>query len=110
MADIKVEIQGTNAIAATEELFSLPGISGNWQTVGGEDDKAKAVTLVTIGAIVGIVGGTMAIAEQIRKWYQEYKQGKSSKKIDKVLLVSSNGNRLLLEGATIEQIKEILED
>jgi hypothetical protein len=49
--------------------------------------------ITTIATIVGIVGGTMAIAEQIRKWDQEYKPGK---KIAKVLIVSSNGRGLLL--------------
>ena len=105
MAKIKVEIQGNGALAATEELFSIPGLSGNWETVG---EAEKEGTLATIGAIVAIVGGTMAIAEQIRKWYQEYKQGKSGKKIYKVLLVV-NGQRLLLENATIEQIKQMLD-
>ena len=106
MADIQIEIQGTDAIAASEELFSLPEISGNWQTVG---ETEKEGTLATIGAIAGIVGGTMAAAEQIRQWYQEYKQGKSGKKIYKVLLVGKNGQRLLLENATIEQIKQMLD-
>jgi hypothetical protein len=54
------------------------------------------------------VGGTLAIAEQIRKWYQEYKQQQSGKKIAKVLIVGPNGRRLLLENATIEQIRQIL--
>jgi hypothetical protein len=43
------------------------------------------------------------------KWYQEYKQGKSGKKIAKVLIVGRNGDRLLLENATIEQIRKVLE-
>ncbi|MGB6300992.1 MAG: hypothetical protein WBF90_33120 [Rivularia sp. (in: cyanobacteria)] len=47
-------------------------------------------------------------AEQIRKWYLEYKQHKSGKKIAKVLIVGKNGERLLLEGATAEQINKIL--
>ena len=106
MADIQIEIQGTDAIAASEELFSLEEISGNWQRVG---EAEKEGTLVTIGVIVGIIGGTMAAAEQIRKWYKEYKQGKSGKKIYKVLLVGKNGQRLLLENATIEQIKQMLD-
>jgi hypothetical protein len=59
---------------------------------------------------VGIVGGTLAIAEQIRKWYQEYKQSRSGKRIEKVLIVGRNGQRLLLENATVEQIQKILEE
>ena len=107
MADIQIEIQGTDAIAASEELFSLPEIAVNWQRVG-EVERGEIIT--TIGAIVGIVGGSIAIAEKIYNWYQKYKQSKSVKKIDKVLLVSKTGKRLLLADATIEQIKAILED
>ncbi len=44
MADIQVEIQGTDAIAAREELFSLPEISGNWQRVG-EVERGEILTL-----------------------------------------------------------------
>ena len=50
----------------------------------------------------------LLIAEQIRKWYLEYKQHKSGKKIAKVLIVGKNGERLILEGATAEQIQRIL--
>ena len=73
-------------------------------------DDEKELTLATVGAIVAIAGGTVAIAEQIRKWYQEYKQGKSGKKIEKVLIVGKRGRRLLLENATIDQIKQILDE
>ena len=107
MAKIQIEIQGNGALAATEELFSIPGLSGDWETIG---EAEKEGTLATIGAIVGIVGGSIAIAEKIYNWYQKYKQGKSVKKIDKVLLVSKTGKRLLLADATIEQIKAILDD
>jgi hypothetical protein len=106
MADIQLEIQGQDAVAATEELFSISGLSGSWKTEGDAD---KEGTVITIGTIVAIVGGTVAIAEQIRKWYQEYKKGKSGKKIEKVLLIGRNGQRILLKDATIEQIKQILE-
>lgn len=107
MADIQLEVQGQDAVAATEELFSISGLSGSWNTEG---NGGKEGTVITIGTIVAIVGGTVAIAEQIRKWYQEYKKGQSGKKIEKVLLVSRSGRRLLLENATIEQIKQILDD
>ena len=107
MADIQFEVQGQDAVTAIEELLSISGVSGNYET---ESEAEREGTLATIGVIVGIVGGAIAIAEQIRKWYQQYKQGKSGKKIDKVLLISRSGKRLLLENATIEQIKEILDE
>ncbi len=82
-------------------------MSGNWETIG--DDEKEGI-LANIGAIVAIAGVTVAIAEQIRKWYQEYRKGDSGKKIEKVLIVGRRGGRLLLENATIEQIKQILEE
>lgn len=107
MTDILLEVQGTDAIAATEEILAIPELTGTWETEGG---TGKEPIITTIATIVGIVGSTLAIAEQIRKWYQEYKKGKSGKKIEKVLIVGQNGRRLLLEDATIEQIQKILEE
>lgn len=104
MADIQVEIEGQGAIAATQELFSNSGFSGNYE-IDSKPEKEG-----TVATIAGIVGGTTTAAEQIRKWYKDYKQGKSGKKIEKVLLVSRRGKRLLLENATLEQIKQILDD
>ncbi|QXE22205.1 hypothetical protein B6N60_00887 [Richelia sinica FACHB-800] len=107
MTEIKFAIEGEDAIQATEELLAIEGITGNY-TVESEDIKKEAV-ITTVATIVGLVGGTIAIAEQIRKWYLEYKQNQSGKRIAKVLIVGRNGRRLLLENATIEQIRQILE-
>lgn len=107
MADLLIEVQGEGSIAATEELLAIPGITGTWET---ETEAEREGVLATIATIVGIVGGTLAIAEQIRKWYQEYRRNQSGKKIEKVLIVGRNGRRLLLEDATIEQIQKILEE
>jgi hypothetical protein len=105
MADIQIAIEGEDAVSATEELLQISGISGSYTT---PEETTREVTVTTVATIVGIVGGTMAIAEQIRKWYLEYKQHKSGKKIAKVLIVGKNGERLILEGATTEQIQRIL--
>jgi Na+/glutamate symporter len=102
---IEVEVEGAGAIAATTELFALSEIEGEWETAPPE----REAVIATIGTIVGLVGGSIAIAEQIRKWYQEYRQGKNGKKIDKVLLVGQNGQRIVLENATIEEIKQLLD-
>jgi ethanolamine transporter EutH len=103
MADIQIEVQGQDAVAATEDLLLIPGLSGVFQT---EDDVEREGTLTTIATIVGIVSGALTIAEQIQKWYQKYKSGKS---IEKVLIVGQSGQRILLQNATTKQIKEILE-
>ncbi|WP_053540541.1 hypothetical protein [Anabaena sp. WA102] len=107
MTEIKFAIEGEDAITATEELLAIEGITGNY-TVNSEDVKKEAV-ITTVATIVGLVGGAIAIAEQIRKWYQEYQQNQSGKKIAKVLIVGRNGRRLLLENATIDEIRQILE-
>lgn len=107
MTEIKFSIEGEDAILATEELLAIEGITGNY-AIDSEEVKKEAV-ITTVATIVGLVGGTLAIAEQIRKWYQEYKQKQSGKKIAKVLIVGRNGRRLLLENATIDQIRQILE-
>jgi hypothetical protein len=100
-----IEIEGAGAIAATTELFALPEIDGEWETAPPE----REAVITTIGTIIGVVGGTIAIAEQIRKWYLEYRQGKNGAKIERALIVGKNGKRIVLENATIEEIKRILD-
>ena len=106
MAEIQIEVEGQGAVEATEELLSISGLSGNYAV---NDDAEREAVIATIATIVAIVGGTATLAEQIRKWYKEYKQGKSGKKIRKALIVGRNGEHILLENATIEQIQKILE-
>lgn len=110
MADIQVAIAGQDAVAATEALLALEGVSGTYAV---ESEADKEGILVTIATIVGLVGGTLAIAEQMRQWYLAYRQskdqGKDTKTIEKVVLVSASGQRLLLENATTEQIKALLD-
>ena len=107
ISEIKFAIEGDAAIAATEELLTLSGIEGSFTV---DEELQREAVLGTIVSIVEILSGALAVAEQIRKWYQEYRQGKSGKKIAKVLIVGRNGDRLLLENATIEQIRKILEN
>ncbi|MEA5452328.1 hypothetical protein VB780_27390 [Leptolyngbya sp. CCNP1308] len=66
MADIQVAIAGTDAVAATEALLALEGISGTY-TVDGETDKEGI--LITIATIVGLVGGTLPDdCRQFARW------------------------------------------
>lgn len=60
MTAILLEVQGTDAIAATEELLALPEITGTWETEGG---TGREPVITTIATIVGLVGGTLAIAK-----------------------------------------------
>jgi hypothetical protein len=105
MERIQIAIEGLDAVAATEALLALPGISGSVERVG-EDEKEG--TLATIATIIGIVGGSMAAAEQIRKWHGEYRGNPEQPRIEKVLIVTPRG-RILLENATTSEIAQALE-
>jgi hypothetical protein len=107
---MKIEIEGQDAVNATEELLAIEGLQGTYQSI---DEIEREATLATIATIVGIVGGTLSIAEKLYQWNQKYQkslQEPAGAKIEKVMLIAPNGHRLLLKDATVEQIQEILED
>ena len=105
MQPLQIAIEGTGAVNAAKALMDLPDLSGDWHT---PDEIQREGVLAAIAVIVGIVGGTLAAAEQIRKWYQEYKNTTPDRTITKAVLVGKD-KRVLLEGATIEEIKTVLE-
>lgn len=107
MAEIKLAIEGTGAVTATEDLFQIPGVSGTWVT---DEESRKEGILTTIATIVAITAGTLTIAEKLYEWYKKYQTPQAKIKIEKVLIVSPSGKRLLLKDATVEQIQEFLED
>ena len=77
----------------------MEGIEGSYDV---DEEIQREGVLATIASIIGIASGALTIAEQIRKWYQEYKQGKSGKKIAKVLIVGRNGDRLISTTAKVK--------
>ena len=107
MADIQLEIEGAEAIAATEDLLSIPGLSGNWSPA--VEGTQREGVLVTIATIIAITTGTIAIAEKIYEWHQKARQSQPSPTIEKALLIGRNGERILLKNATVEQIRQILD-
>lgn len=107
---MKIEIQGRDAVKATEELLAIEGLEGSYQTI---EEVEREGTLATIATIVGIVSGTLTIAESIHKWKEKYQKSlhdPTGARIEKVLIVTDDNHRLLLKDATVEQIKEILEN
>ena len=101
MATIQIGIEGEDAVEAAETLLQIPEVSGSY-----EAPQQKEGTITVIATIVGIVGGTVALAEQIRKWYQEWKQSHSGKRFD--VVISSDNGIFVLEEATIEEICQVL--
>ena len=105
MQPLQIAIEGTYAAKAAQALINTPGLSV--QVRPPADDEEKGV-LSVIASIVGIAGGTLAAAEQIRKWYQAWTKGNSGKSIKKAVL-AAKAKRIVLEGATVEQITALLE-
>jgi len=103
---MKIEIVGKEAEVATQELLNLGVIEESYETL---EEPRRAEALTTIATIVAIVGGTMTITEKLYNWYQKYKQQNSGKSIEKAMIVTDDGRRLLLKDATVEQIKELLD-
>ncbi|BAY41277.1 hypothetical protein NIES2111_56730 (plasmid) [Nostoc sp. NIES-2111] len=106
---MKIEIQGQDAVKATEELLGIEGLEGSYQTV---DEVEREGTVATIATIIGIVSGTFAIAESLHKWKEKYQKSlhePTGARIEKVLIVTDDNHRLLLKDATVEQIQAILE-
>ncbi|MEA5463830.1 hypothetical protein [Leptothoe sp. PORK10 BA2] len=105
MAELQVAIEGAAAATAAEALVALDGVDGSYEVSGAVQ---KDGGLTAVATIVGIVGGVMTIAEQIYRWYAAWReQQQDQPKIEKVLIVTAQG-RLLLEGATVEEIAKIL--
>jgi hypothetical protein len=103
MSEIQIAIASEEAPQAADALMKIAGISGNYEVL-----TQREGTLATIATIVGIVGGTVALAEQIRKWYQEWKQKDSNKRFDVEFFHPETGRRIYMEDATIEDITELL--
>jgi hypothetical protein len=118
MANIEVVIEGDGAERAAEALLIDSDIDGSLETVDNSDKKDPLTTAAAIVAIaagsVGTLNGLITLSEKIYQWYKKIKQSDSNQldknqKIEKVLLIGSKGQRLLLEGATPEQIRRVLE-
>jgi hypothetical protein len=103
MSEIQIAIESEDAPQAAATLLEIEGISGNYEV-----PTQREGTLVVIGTIVGIVGGTVALAEQIRKWYQEWKQKDANKRFDVEFFHPETGTRIFMENATIEEITKLL--
>ena len=106
MADVQLEIEGGGAVPATEALLQIEGLSGTYET---ESEAQKEGILATIVIIVGLTASTLEIAEKLYTWYRRSRQQKPKPEIDKVLLIGRDGQKLVLENASIEQIKQILD-
>jgi hypothetical protein len=101
---IEITIEGPQAMMAAEELMALAMFEGIHAAV--EERYRDGGTLGAIATVVGILGGSLTAAEQLRKWYQEGRQGQ---KIEKVVVIRGE-TRLELEQATVEEVAAVLKE
>lgn len=96
---MQIEIEGCDAIKVAQDILEMEGVQGSYEVISKVE---KEGTLATIATIIGIISGTITIAE---KFYQLKRKIDSPEtpKIERVLIVSKNGDRLLLKDATLEQ-------
>lgn len=102
---IQLVIDGTGAGPAVTELRTLSGLTIT--APAATDAITKGDPLTIIANIVTVSSG-LAVAELLRQWYREWRQGKGDKTIDKVLIIAGD-QRLLLEHTTKEQLARILD-
>ncbi|MGD1699682.1 hypothetical protein [Dapis sp. BLCC M229] len=55
---IKIEIQGQEAVLATEQMLAIDGLQGSYETI---NEIEREGTLAIIATIVGIVGGSLTL-------------------------------------------------
>ena len=110
---MQIEIQGQDAVKATEELLRIvrrKGLEGSYETFDEVERGEVNTTLVTIATGIAIASGTLGIADQLYQWKERIFQNPTGSRIEKVIIVAPNGNRLLLKDASVDQIQEILEN
>lgn len=109
MAELQLVIEGSGAVEASAELLAEPQVTGQWQTVETAQAKEILTTLTTIATIVGIVGGTAAFAEQLRAWWEKWRAAPTTKKLEKVILITRDGRRFELRNLTAKELAALLE-
>jgi hypothetical protein len=103
---MQIEIQGRDAIKVAQDIIATEGVRGSYEVIS---EVEKEGTLATIATIIGITTGAMTIAEKLYELNKKSVNSPESVKIERVLLVGKNGDRLLLKDATLEQLQRLLE-
>ena len=102
---MRIEIEGADAIKVAQDILEMEGVQGSYEVIS---EVQKEGTLATIATIIGIISGTIAIAEKLYQLKRKI-DSPETPKIERVLIVSKNGDRLLLKDATLEQLQKLLE-
>lgn len=95
--------------AAQADLEALGVLELGEREILGESTEREG-TAATIITVLGIIGGAFEAASKIYEWQEKRRQAQGeTARIEKVMIVRPNGDRLLLQNASIEQIQKILD-
>ncbi len=112
MSQIQISLEGSTAIAFADALKGLPGfevsyvVADQGEAVRGKLDRVDRV-VVTLTAIVGLATSTVELADKgvgLMERLRDFQAGP----VESALVVSDQGDRQLLENATMEQVLETL--
>ncbi|GCA93812.1 hypothetical protein [Microcystis aeruginosa] len=96
---MQIEIEGADAIKVAQDIVEMEGVQGSYEVIS---EVEREGTLATIATIIGIISGTIAIAEKFYQLKQKI-DSPETPKIERVLIVSKNGDRLLLKDAKLKR-------
>jgi len=91
---MQIEIEGLDAIKVAQDILEMEGVQGSYEVIS---EVEKEGTLATIATIIGIISGTIAIAEKLYQLKRKMLDSPETPKSERVLIVSKNADRLLLK-------------
>lgn len=118
MREIKITVEGQDAVEATNALLEMPGITGNSEIIrkGQKELTLTVVITVFLATAVAVkttaetINSIMELAEKIDKWWKVWKRKKEKKKIDRGVIIIDGRRFLLKEETTKDDIIKFLEN
>jgi len=108
MNKIRFAVEGLGADNAAADLLEIEDLQGEIEPEQGES-LTKGDPLMIAGAIVGLTAGVLTIADRIISWRDRRREQreKANQPPLKMVFQAADGRRVMLEGATREQIVEL---
>ena len=117
MSQIQLDIQGRGAPDAAAALAKNAAFVAQVQP---QTTSKSLVDMQTVVDIVSIAGGTLAAADLLVQWYQDWRADKAPQTteqptseqptIDQVVIITPNGTRAFLADLSSEQVADLLKE
>lgn len=104
---VKFVIEGAEADIATRQLFALGWFEGEWAE---QRRHSTDPGLIAISAeVMALSAGSVTIAANLLQWWERWhKANATTTRPLKVTLEAPNGARVQLEGATRDDVADVL--